>query len=793
FRCKPDGTRVEVVCGGGMDNPVEVAFLETGEPIVTVALLHAQPKRVDSLIYAIEGGVFPYHDVLREFKRTGELLPSVLDVGWVAPSGLCRARNEENVLYSAHFNTHAVQRHVLERDGAGFRGRSEDFLTCDHPDFHPTDVLEDADGSLLVLDTGGWFRIGCPTSQIDKPQVKGAVWRVRRKDAAKIDDPRGLRLDWTSPKTEWLDDPRPAVRDRAIETIADAPLEGPTPRARRNAVWARARSGRPVAAALADPDRTVRLAAARVAGLEREVGAAPALVGCLQDESPAVRREAAAALGRLRAKAAVAPLLEALADAGDRFLEHALVYALIDIGDAAAVRAGLQHPHAGVRRGALLALDQLEALAREELTPCLDPSQPALLQAALWVLSNRPGWAGEIAGLLRTWLDGPPRPEIRGVVVAFARDPQIQDLVARALREPATSAATRTLLLEIMAQAPLDRLPATWIAEVRWCLDSPDAAVVRQAVGTLRAAGIADFPEPLLALARDPARGDELRVEALAAARPSRLEPALFDLLRAAAAPAQPPLLRLAAAQALAGAGLDDKQQGALVQVVASAGPLELPRLLAAFEKASKADVGRRLLAALEKSPALESLPADALRRAVAGFPDDVRAQAAPLLKRLEGDAEVQRARLRELEPLLSGGEAARGREVFFGRKASCFACHAVHGQGGRVGPDLSKIGGIRAPRDLLESVVFPSASLVRGYEPTALRTKDGTILDGVIVRETAEAITLALADRTEKRVPRAAIDDLRAGRTSIMPAGLDQQLAPDELRDLIAFLRSLR
>ncbi|HYE98527.1 MAG TPA: PVC-type heme-binding CxxCH protein, partial [Planctomycetota bacterium] len=43
FRCKPDGARVEVVCGGGMDNPVEAAFLETGEPIVTVALLHAQP------------------------------------------------------------------------------------------------------------------------------------------------------------------------------------------------------------------------------------------------------------------------------------------------------------------------------------------------------------------------------------------------------------------------------------------------------------------------------------------------------------------------------------------------------------------------------------------------------------------------------------------------------------------------------------------------------------------------------------------------------------------------------
>ena len=142
---------------------------------------------------------------------------------------------------------------------------------------------------------------------------------------------------------------------------------------------------------------------------------------------------------------------------------------------------------------------------------------------------------------------------------------------------------------------------------------------------------------------------------------------------------------------------------------------------------------------------------------------------------------------------LLTGGDTARGRDVFFGRKAACSTCHAVQDQGGRVGPDLSKIASIRTGRDLLESTVFPSASFARGYEPYLLRTKDGAVLDGLIARETADAVYLFTAERNEKRVPRSAIDVLQPGRTSIMPQGLDAALGRDELRDLLAWLLSLK
>src|SRR4029077_12399161 len=159
----------------------------------------------------------------------GEVLSAMIDLGWVAPAGLMRYRGEafgaayQDNLFSAQFNRHRVQRHVLERVGATFRGRTEDFLVSSDPDFHPTDVLEDADGSLLVIDTGGWFLRGCPTSQIAKPEIKGAIYRIRRKDALKPKDPWGLALPWDqlTPRqlVARLDDPRWVVRDRAVHTL----------------------------------------------------------------------------------------------------------------------------------------------------------------------------------------------------------------------------------------------------------------------------------------------------------------------------------------------------------------------------------------------------------------------------------------------------------------------------------------------------------------------------------------------------------------------------------------------
>ncbi|HXX92106.1 MAG TPA: PVC-type heme-binding CxxCH protein, partial [Planctomycetota bacterium] len=567
FRAKPDGSAIEVVCGGGMDNPVEIAFTEEGEPLCTVALLHAQPRRIDSIIHCVWGGVFPYADVIREFKRTGDLLPSVVDLGWVAPSGLMRYRGSAfgreytDNFFSAQFNVHKVQRHIVERDGASFRARSEDFLVSSHPDFHPTDVLEDADGSLLVVDTGGWFRIGCPTSRVDKPQIRGGIYRIRRKDGPRLQDPWGLGSPADVPLSDLLDDDRFAVRDRAIEEGArrgvaalKEAFRSPQARARRNAVWALARIDGPEAReasrpALADPDPGVRMAAAHSAGLHRDGAAQGRLVKILRDDLPHLAREAATALGRIGDKAAVPELFLALKEGRDRFLEHALLYALIEIHDPVGTAGFLKSESPIARRAALIALDQMDGgtLTREEVTPCLDPSNPALQKTALDLLAAR-GWSKEILNLLDGWLrESSPRPEMAGVLTGFSKDPSVQDLAARALRSKETSAEMRVALLEAMAQAPLDRFPTTWAAEVRWSLDDAHPRVVRQAVATLRAGGVTDFDEALLGIARDDSRPAETRAEAFAAAGPrvAKLDPGIFSFAVECLRPDVPVLLRV--------------------------------------------------------------------------------------------------------------------------------------------------------------------------------------------------------------------------------------------------------
>src|SRR5206468_7910500 len=98
-------------------------------------------------------------------------------------------------LFSAQFNVHRIERHALVRDGSTFRSVETDFVTSNDYDVHLTDVFEDADGSLLFIDMGAWFNYGCPTSKIAKPQVLGAIYRVRRTDSPAVADPWGKDLD----------------------------------------------------------------------------------------------------------------------------------------------------------------------------------------------------------------------------------------------------------------------------------------------------------------------------------------------------------------------------------------------------------------------------------------------------------------------------------------------------------------------------------------------------------------------------------------------------------------------
>jgi putative membrane-bound dehydrogenase-like protein len=786
---RPDGTGVEPFAGGGMDNPVEVAFSDEGDIFGTANIFYGTP-RADAIVHWIYGGVYPRTDqeqALADFKRTGELLAPAINLGHVAPAGIMRVRSNAlrpGDLLFAEFNTHRIMRAILEPRGSTFTGRTEMFLSSSDPDVHFTDVLEDADGSLLVVNTGGWFTNGCPTSGLGKPEAHGTIYRVRRTGARPVVDPRGLTLDWTNPTaaalTSRLADLRFAVRDRAVAALgrmgdAAVPelvraLTRSDRQVRLQSVWALTRIDTPAAhaavrRALADRDAGVRQAAARSIFTTLDAGAAPALVRVLADPAAPVRREAAAALGRLDASSAVPSLLNALgAPDLDRTLEHALVYALIEINEPGVVTAGLQSrgANSAVQRGALWALDQMPSspLTPGEVLPFLDADDASLRSAALMIVVGRRAWSDAVAGHLRTRLSGGPiGPVARELIVRFGRDAAVQAAVGQALARADLSSPDRLLLVTALGEAPGVQMHPSWMAPLTAALASSDRALTDAAIAVIRATRAGGFEEPLGAIGRDPMRDPLLRVAALQAVQPAGargqaagaapMDSSVFDLAAGLAGSASSVPVRVQAADMLARAALTQPQMLEVARLIETAGPLELRALIPALPRSRDAGVGLALLQSLAKSPGLLALTEGDIRRSFRGYPPEVISASSSLVQQLLDRDRNKEARLTQLSSVLGAGDANRGRQVFASGKGSCIVCHRIGATGGQVGPDLSRIGGIRTGQDLLAAIAYPSDNIARGYEtPSPI---------------------------------------------SLMPPGLETTMSRRELGDLIAYLKNLQ
>jgi len=836
FRCRPDGSGIEPVMTGGMDNPVDVVFTPGGERIFTTTFLqHPGGGLRDGLIHAVYGGVYgKVHDVIDGHPRTApDVMPVLVHLGPAAPCGLARYESDQfgaeyrNNLFAAAFNMQKITRHALTPEGGSFASQNEDFLVSSNHDFHPTDVLADADGSLIVVDTGGWYKLCCPTSQLRKPDLLGAIYRVRRTGVKPHADPRGLRLAWEEAMSEELvrrlDDSRPAVRRRAIEALgrrgvgavealAATAQTAKSALARQNAVWAATRidgsEARGVArAALADADETVRQVAIHSASVWRDRQAQPRLIELLECESWHNRRAAAEALGRTGEQAAVAALLAAAGSPADRVLEHSLTFALIEIADRQGTAKGLASSNSLTRRAALVALDQMPdgGLTAEITAPLLEADDPALKQAAAWIAGRHPQWGGALAGHFRRRLgtaDLPAaeRADLERQLARLASAAEIQDLLSDRLRNAAALPEERASALAAMARSGLKEIPLGWIAGLAEVLGGDEPALIALAVVTARALPI--VPEQagklkgsLLKIAADSGAPDELRVAALAAVPGGLTEVSpdalafLLDQLDAERTTST----RAAAVEVLSKAHMAGAQLDQLAESLKIVGPMEIDRLMGAFEQSGDEEVGVKLLAALGEAPALSALRVETLKPRLAKFGPPIQKLAEALYARLEVGATQQKARLEELLASLPEGEIRRGQAVFNGKKAACASCHAIGYLGGRLGPDMTRIGQTRSDRDLLEAIVFPSASFVRSFEPVQVTTQDGRSFSGLLLKDSPDEVVLVKSPTEEYRIARDDIEEMLPGTVSIMPQGLDQQLTLQELSDLVAFLRACK
>lgn len=833
LRMRPDGSGLDVVMSGGMDNPVEVAFTPEGEVLFSSTFIDfSQPGWRDGIAYAVQGGVYgKVNDVLddgRVVRTSPELLHPFVQLGAAAACGLTRYAGDglgpgfRDNLFATSFNLRKVSRHVLRPQAGGFASTDSDFVLSDNVDFHPTDVLEEADGSLLIVDTGGWYKLCCPSSQLAKADVLGAVYRVRRTGAARVEDPWGAGLPGPATAGEWirrLADPRPAVQGRAVEALgagADEAVEalgafvvsGAPARTRIAGLWALARIGLPAARAanrraLGDPDPQVAQVAAKAAALWRDPAAGPPLAAraldALGQGQVHLARAAVEALGRCGQPLDLAAMVRAVEAvpglADDPFFTHSWTLACIETADAAALRPLLAAGRPLASRLALVALDQSGPgrLSFADLTPLLGSPDTALRATARWVLGRHPEWGGQLAGWLREQVrsGGTGWTDLLG---GLARAEAGQALLAELAGQPGYPEAAAVAALDAMAGASLKEHPAPWSAALVAILQAPgDAARVPAALRAARAAR----PDPavqgaLRAVARDPARAPALRRAAYGALPPG-WEASGEDFAFLAGDPAHPPGRE--AAEALGRARLEAGQLRRLAEVLQVVGPLEFLRLLPAYDRGGEATLGAALLAALREAKARAALRPELVRQAVRNFPEGTRQEAEALVTALNAQAAAQGERLERLAAELKGvhGDVRRGQAIFLGTKAACFTCHKIGYQGGLFGPDLTSIGQARTERDLLESIIYPSASFVRSYEPMVVVTRSGEEVSGIVRSENDRELVLVSGPGAEQRIPRLDVADQRPGTISLMPAGLDEQLSRQELADLLAFLKNTK
>ncbi len=243
-----------------------------------------------------------------------------------------------------------------------------------------------------------------------------------------------------------------------------------------------------------------------------------------------------------------------------------------------------------------------------------------------------------------------------------------------------------------------------------------------------------------------------------------------------------------------------------------------LGRLTALLPTDGREVTGAELRLAQAALAALAKLPEAAADEVLAGQLDALQAGKLPLAlqldvlaaarerstnspslaQRLDDLPESEAGLLAKWRFALEGGDAARGREVFFQNPTvQCLRCHQVGPDGGGVGPGLSDIGRRYSREYLLESIIDPNARIGAGFENVIVTLKNGEAEAGLVKRETNNTLVLEVTDHEtgeSRTVPLRKSDiERREPGLSAMPEGLADLLTPFELRDLIEFMASLK
>ena len=559
--------------------------------------------------------------------------------------------------------------------------------------------------------------------------------------------------------------------------------------------------------AIAHSSAHVRAAAAK--GLA-EAGAATyakQIVQLFDDANAQVKYAAALAAGKLKLDAfdKACELLATAADS-DPGLRHAGIMALKGTTDVTRVVALKQHPSRSVRIAAVVALRKLEDVRIAEFLSDADVgvqteaaraiNDVIALHAALPQLAALAGTKLGNDALAYRVLNANFRlgtPDNASAIAAYAANSDASDatkLEALEMLETWSKPGeldrvmNRYLPLADRESAPAKSALQTHFAEIL----QGSSAVQTKALEVASKVGIEGVAEILRSYVHAPASSVALRKQALSglvAIEQKKAIPDVVNMLQD-----NSPQLRSTALGLYA--KLDSS--AAMPSLKKSIISNETIERQAAWDALSSID-----------GEAANQLIQEGLQSYIAGnLPPDVWLN---VIEAAEGRAsQSDRAKLAEFETQIAatdslaeyrdcviGGDAQAGSKLFFTKtELSCVRCHKVGDTGGEVGPKLTEIGKHKDNRYLLEAIVNPDAKIAENFETVVLLTEDDELISGILRKETDTAIELMDADGKLISVDAETIVSRKKGKSS-MPADLIKHLTRRELRDLVAYLSSLK
>ena len=716
-------------------------------------------------------------------------VPATVRTGYGAPCGMCFYEGDafgphyQNAPLHTDAGARVCRMYRHENEGAGMVATSETIVASTEDNyFRPVDVCAGPDGSIFVAD---WYDGTVGWHAFDNPQ-QGRIYRLTPQGGLPPADdlpPPGpyetvpaaiAALASPNLDTQFQARERLLAEGAAsIEPLAALlpPLEGndSLDASARNlaarAMWVLDRIGgegrERVAEYLASPDDGFRALAARILRRRGEEYAAE-ILALAEDDSAEVRREVLLLIGALPGEAAEEALYRAAAmyRGEDRYLLEA-------IHIAAGEGERRRQLYGRLAEGEVVDLSRLPLLLLLAPLAAIESLEPVVLDAATPVDA-----AQRIVSLLALH----DSLEAGRLVRAVAADDQLPvELRLHAFDRLAAQlhGHWRALAREAETQAALRRALA----------EPPLAAAALALLGENQLAALED---DVVAMALDDERPTALRSTAVAIAANFRSDLGQEMVLTLLAA--EDPELQQAAIEALARWGEIALAREALC---GERYPAELRGHLT--EQLAESYSGALLLDSLLESGDLPEELAALVVRAAAESPD-------PLIRSVLGLnlSDEQRSELLGDSPaaeeiMALTGDAARGREVFFHSDAQCASCHAIAGEGGQVGPELSMIGRKYAARPLLDTILDPSAGISPEYKLYTAYTEDGQVAIGFLVEREGERVVLRDLEGHLRQVTIAASEDLIEQEKSQMPDGVLRGISAQEAADLLAFLGEQR